>query len=69
MPFERPVSRKSRLLFVPVFAIKIKLSIICATVKQVLSLKFAFGPEKLPGLSRNGLAKLFIVRSVKIVHY
>ena len=25
----------------------------CATVQQVLILKFAFGPEKLPGLSRN----------------
>ena len=25
----------------------------CATIQQVLILKFAFGPEKLPGLSRN----------------
>ena len=25
----------------------------CATVQQVLILKFAWGPEKLPGLSRN----------------
>ena len=25
----------------------------CATVQQVLILKFAFGHEKLPGLSRN----------------
>ena len=26
----------------------------CATIQQVLILKFAFGPEKFPGLSRNG---------------
>ena len=26
----------------------------CATIQQVLILKFAFGTEKLPGLSRNG---------------
>ena len=26
----------------------------CATIQQVLILKFAFGPEKSPGLSRNG---------------
>ena len=26
----------------------------CATTKQVLISKFAFGPEKLSGLSRNG---------------
>ena len=26
----------------------------CATIQQVLISKFAFGPEKLPGLSRNG---------------
>ena len=26
----------------------------CATIQQVLVLKFAFGPEKFPGLSRNG---------------
>ena len=26
----------------------------CATTQQVLISKFAFGPEKLPGLSRNG---------------
>jgi len=26
----------------------------CATIKVVWILKFAFGPEKLPGLSRNG---------------
>ena len=25
----------------------------CATIQQVLIQKFAFGPEKLPGLSRN----------------
>ena len=25
----------------------------CATIQQVLILKFAFGPEKFPGLSRN----------------
>ena len=25
----------------------------CAAIQQVLILKFAFGPEKLPGLSRN----------------
>ena len=29
----------------------------CATIQQVLILKFAFGPEKLPGLSRNGPKK------------
>ena len=26
----------------------------CATIQQVLILKFAFGPEKPAGLSRNG---------------
>ena len=26
----------------------------CATIQQVLILKFAFGSEKFPGLSRNG---------------
>ena len=26
----------------------------CDTTQQVLILKFAFGPEKFPGLSRNG---------------
>ena len=26
----------------------------CATIQQVLILKFAFTPEKFPGLSRNG---------------
>ena len=26
----------------------------CAAIKQVLILKFAFGPEKLPELSKNG---------------
>jgi len=26
----------------------------CATFQQVLMLKFALGPEKFPGLSRNG---------------
>ena len=26
----------------------------CATIQQVLILKFVFGPEKFPGLSRNG---------------
>ena len=26
----------------------------CAAIQQVLNLKFAFGPEKFPGLSRNG---------------
>ena len=26
----------------------------CGTIQEVLLLKFAFGPEKLPGLSRNG---------------
>ena len=26
----------------------------CANDQQVLILKFAFGPEKFPGLSRNG---------------
>ena len=26
----------------------------CATIQQVLILKFAFGPEKFPGISRNG---------------
>ena len=26
----------------------------CDTIQQVLILKFAFGPEKFPGLSRNG---------------
>ena len=26
----------------------------CDTIEQVLILKFAFGPEKFPGLSRNG---------------
>ena len=26
----------------------------CATIQQVLILKFAFGPEKFMGLSRNG---------------
>ena len=31
----------------------------CATIQQVLILKFAFGPEKLPGLSRNELQGLF----------
>jgi len=25
----------------------------CATIQQVLILKFVFGPEKFPGLSRN----------------
>ena len=31
----------------------------CATVQQVLILTFAFGPEKLPGLSRNEPQGLF----------
>ena len=31
----------------------------CATIQQVLILKFAFGPEKLPGLSRNEPQGLF----------
>ena len=29
----------------------------CATFQQVVILKFAFGPEKFPGLSRNGPQK------------
>ena len=31
----------------------------CDTIQQVLILKFAFGPEKLPGLSRNEPQSLF----------
>ena len=31
-----------------------KLTKNCATILQVLILKFAFGPETFPGLSRNG---------------
>ena len=31
-----------------------KLTKNCATIQQVLILKFAFGPETFPGLSRNG---------------
>ena len=31
----------------------------CATIQQVLILKFVFGPEKLPGLSRNEPRGLF----------
>ena len=32
-----------------------KLTMNCATIQQVLILKFAFGPETFPGLSRNGV--------------
>ena len=31
-----------------------KLTKNCATIQQVLILKFALGPETFPGLSRNG---------------
>ena len=33
----------------------------CATIQQVLILKFAFGPEKFQGLSRNELLELYLV--------
>ena len=32
----------------------------CDTIQQVFILKFAFGPEKFPGLSRNGLLGLIM---------
>ena len=32
----------------------------CDTIQQVLILKFAFGPEKFPGLSRNGPLGLIV---------
>ena len=32
-----------------------KLTKNCATIQQVLILKFAFGPETFPGLSRKGV--------------
>ena len=32
----------------------------CAAIQQVLILKFAFGPEKLPGLSKNGALGPFL---------
>ena len=34
----------------------------CATIQQVSISKFAFGPEKLAGLSRNGPLKKDIIR-------
>ena len=32
----------------------------CGTIQQVLILKFVFGPEKLPGLSRKGALGPFL---------
>ena len=43
----------------------------CATIQQVFILKFAFGPEKLPCLSRNGLLDIvetaYFVRDSAII--
>ena len=33
----------------------------CATIQTVFSLKFAFGPKKLPGLLRNGAPGIFVI--------
>ena len=38
----------------------------CAIIHQVLITKFAFGPEKLPGLSRNGPVVL-VVKSQLVI--
>ena len=41
----------------------------CGTIQQVLILKFAFGPEKFPGLSRNGpLVLMFICEDLVLAH-
>ena len=41
----------------------------CVTLQQVLTLKFAFRPEKLPSLSRNGaLAGLELRFALQIIY-
>ena len=34
----------------------------CASIEQVLIFKFVFGPEKFPGLSRNELRLVILIR-------
>ena len=41
----------------------------CGTIQEVLILKFAFGPEKFPGLLRNGpLAFMFVSEDLVLAH-
>ena len=41
----------------------------CGTIKEVLILKFAFGPEKFPGLLRNWpLALMFVSEDLVLAH-
>ena len=40
----------------------------CATIQQVLIQKFAFGPEKLPGLSRNWSLGYRVQNAVQGIH-
>ena len=39
----------------------------CGTIQEVLLLKFAFGPEKFPGLLRNGpLVAMFVSEDLEL---
>ena len=41
----------------------------CGTIQQGLILKFAFGPEKFPGLLRNGpLVVMFVSEDLELAH-
>ena len=41
----------------------------CSTIQQGLILKFAFGPEKFPGLLRNGpLVVMFVSEDLELAH-
>ena len=41
----------------------------CSTIQQGLILKFAFGPEKFPGLLRNGpLVVMFLSENLELAH-
>ena len=41
----------------------------CGTIQEVLLLKFAFGPEKFPGLLRNGpLVAMFVSEDLELAH-
>ena len=41
----------------------------CGTIQEVLILKFAFGPEKFPGLLRNWpLALMFVSEDLVLAH-
>ena len=41
----------------------------CATIQQVLILKFAFGPKKSAGLSKNGPSRAKVIYLYNMVKY